>query len=419
VSGPGLYTQWVPAALVGLDEATHVRHTRRGLDCEGFLAELGDEWDWRSGEVGGWSVAAHSRKWGRSWWRSARSAEALGDQAVVSIAGRVVRVDLDRVRHQRDAPDERLYIQLLTGAVRDMGAHHAWSTVTTDVFRRLVRLAGADGRIEATSLTALARACHVGFGLAKAVLAELVASDVADAVFCRGHRVDIVIRGRAAVIRPVAAPPPRRKDRRAGAAPQGPAHQGAERIWSHFGLDGLPAPGLVSAMCTAVRDGAPAQGLVERVVAGGGLGGLRDVTAGLVARVRQAADAYAGAAEEARRVAERRRADAEAFAAREAAEADAQASVMADSCWVYQVLGPEAIRTVAEAYRHLAGRPAPVHLVAAQVLEWARRTVAASPDTAPELALAGGLGREPPPGPAPPIGVVVTGPSILDALTGS
>ena len=87
--------------------------------------------------------------------------------------------------------------------------------------------------------------------------------------FCRGQRVTLAVTTKAALVRPAPASPPRRRERRRSARPDGPADQAAATIWAHFHLGGPPPGPLVAVTRRAVRDGAPPAGIVERVVAEG------------------------------------------------------------------------------------------------------------------------------------------------------
>jgi hypothetical protein len=147
------------------------------------------------------------------------------------------------------------------------------------------------------------------------------------------------------------------------------------------------------------------------------LTGLRDLAAGLVARVKRAAQAYEEARQEALE-AERRRAEAEeALAARAAEEALADAQAAADSRYVASLVPLEALARMGGLAEGPRGRLGPL-LAEAKVLDWARRAVAAKPGLPKEAALAYYLVHEPPPGPAPPIGADAAGPGVAEALSG-
>ena len=222
---------------------------------------------------------------------------------------------------------------------------------------------------------------------------------------------------------PGAGLPPRRRDRHRSAQPRGEADQARPRprsgrtsTWAHFHLGGPPPGALVAVTRRAVRDGPPPDGLVERVVAEGPLTGLRDLAAGLVARVKRAAQAYEEARQEALE-AERRRAEAEeALAARAAEEAQADALAAADSRFVASLVPPEALARIGGLAEGPRGRLGPL-LAEAKVLDWARRAVAAKPGLPKEAALAYYLAHEPPPGPAPPLGADAAGPGVAEALS--
>ncbi len=153
---------------------------------------------------------------------------------------------------------------------------------------------------------------------------------------------------------PPGAGPPRRRERHRSAQPRGEADQAAARIWAHFHLGGPPpsplppAPSSPSPSRPSVR--APPQTAsssaswprapLDRPQ---GHDGLSDLTAGLVARVKRAAQAYEEARQEALE-AERRQAEAEeALAARAAEEAQADAQAAADSRYVASLVPLEAL----------------------------------------------------------------------------
>ena len=416
MSSPGAFTQVVPTAVAGVAVAANKPRTRRGLEVSALACELAGRADWRTGRLRDWSVSATVAGTGWSWWRLRHALDALAAQGVVTEGRGELSLDLDRVRHQPGGDDSRPFVQLLPGAIAGLAAHHGWSRVATDIFTHLVLVVDGAGRLEATSQAALAGDCGTGWPTMHTVLGELAASGVLEGSFARGQRVDVAVTGRAAVVRPRPAPVPQRRERRAAASPHGAADEAARRLWAHYGLAGLVAPGLVAAFRRAVREGAPAEGVLERVVAGGALQSLRDPVAGLIARVQAAAEAFAQAAQDAAAARERREQAEATLAAQAAAEAAEVAEVAADSRWVVSVLGPAVVATLAERHGRLLGRQlAPA--AAAGVLDWARPAVAVRADLGPAEALAYALGHDPPPGPAGPIGADATGPTIAEVLS--
>ena len=222
---------------------------------------------------------------------------------------------------------------------------------------------------------------------------------------------------------PPGAGPPRRRERHRSAQPRGEADQAAARIWAHFHLGGPPpsplppAPSSPSPSRPSVR--APPQTAsssaswprapLDRPQ---GHDGLSDLTAGLVARVKRAAQAYEEARQEALE-AERRQAEAEeALAARAAEEAQADAQAAADSRYVASLVPLEALAGMGGLAEGPRGRLGPL-LAEAKVLDWARLAVAAwwrrrsvpwRRSCAPEPSAPGPSSRCPPGRSQPPTG---------------
>lgn len=416
MSGPGAFTQLVPEHLGAIAGLAARPRARRALDVPALACELAGEADWRTGRLPGFSRRSWGRRHRRGYWRLRQSLEALAQAGVLTEKKGEAFVDLDRLRHQRGEEDGPPFVQLLPGAVEAFASEHGLSRLEADVLCDLVLASGPTGLVGATSQDALARRWGAAWATAHGALCSLARAGAVSAPFCRGQRVTLAVTAKAALVRPAPASPPRRRERHRSAQPRGEADQAAARIWSHFHLGGPPPGALVAVTRRAVRDGAPPAGIVERVVAEGPLTGLRDMTAGLVARVKRAAQAY----EEARRQAledERRRAEAEAaLAARVAEEARADAQAASDSRYVASLVPLEALARIGGLADAPGGRLG-LLLAEGKVLDWARRAVAAKPGLPKEAALAYYLVHEPPPGPAPPIGADAAGPGVAEALS--
>ena len=306
MSSPGAFTQVVPTAVAGVAVAANKPRTRRGLEVSALACELAGRADWRTGRLRDWSVSATVAGTGWSWWRLRHALDALAAQGVVTEGRGELSLDLDRVRHQPGGDDSRPFVQLLPGAIAGLAAHHGWSRVATDIFTHLVLVVDGAGRLEATSQAALAGDCGTGWPTMHTALGELAASGVLEGSFARGQRVDVAVTGRAAVVRPRPAPVPQRRERRAAPPPTAlptrrPGACGPTTAWP-----GWWPRGWWRRSAGRCARGAPAEGVLERVVAGGALQSLRDPVAGLIARVQAAAEAFAQAAQDAAAARERR-----------------------------------------------------------------------------------------------------------------
>jgi len=414
----GAFTGLRPGSLRELVGPLRVPRRRAHLDAAVVAVELSGLADWRSGVVDGGGVMAQSAASGRTWRRQRAALDALASVGVVRETADLLTVELARYVHQRDADDGR-WIKLTPGAIGAQAAHHGLGRVSTDIYTHLVLEADDDHIIANTSQQDLARACATAWPTMHEALCKLAEAGLVAATFCRGQRVVVTVTGRPAIVQPAPVRRRHRRDRHQAGKPGGAADAAAAKLWRHFQLRGLPGAGLVAALRKAAREGAPLNGVVERVVAGGGLAQVADPIRVLVWRVQQAADAYREA-QEAQAAAEARRQAQEAAQAAMEAEVDRE-SVRAtdDSRWLHSVLGPDVLRGLADelaAAQLPRVRRVPKPMLASLVLDWGRRGVAARPDLDPAEALHYALEHGPPDGPAPPIGQSAVGPTITDAL---
>ncbi len=414
----GAFTGLRPGALGDLVAPLRVPRRRAHLDALALAVELSSRADFRSGVVEGGGVMALAAGSGRTWRRQRAALDALGSVGLVRLASDRLSVDLARFVHQRHKEDGP-WIKLTPGAISHQALHHGLSRVATDVYTHLVLEADDEHTISDTSQSALARACATGWPTMHDSLDELSEAGLVNAAFCRGQRVVVTVTGRPAVVQPAPVKRAHRRERHHAAHHGGAADQAGAKLWRHFELSGLPASGLIAALRKATREGAPLGGVVEHVVAGGGLARATDPASVLVWRVHQAAQAYKDAQE----------AQEAAIASRKAQEA-AQAALVADyerqgdlddqdSRWLASVLGPRAIGHLAHELAAIAFpkmRRVPKAMLASLVLDWGRRAVVARSDLSPADAIHYALEHGPPLGPAPPIGQHAVGSNITDAL---
>jgi len=414
----GAFTGLRPRSLRELVDPLRVPRRRAHLDAAVVAVELSARADFRSGVVDGGGVMAQAAASGRTWRRQRAALDALHSVGVVHEAPDLLTVELARYVHQRDADDGR-WIKLTPGAIDAQAAHHGLGRVTTDVYTHLVLEADDDHTVADTSQAALARACAMAWPTMHDALNELAGAGLVAATFCRGQRVAVTVTGRPAVVQPVPVRRGHRRDRHRAAKSGGAADAAAAKLWRHFQLPGLPGAGLVAALRKAAREGAPLGGVVEHVVAGGGLARVGDPIRVLVWRVQQAGEAYQRA-QQAQEAAEARRKAQEAAQAALAAEQDRESAQSTDdSRWLHSVLGADMLRRLAAELGTSTlprMRRVPKPMLASLVLDWGRRAVAARTDLDPAEALRYGLEHGPPVGPAPPIGRSAVGPTITDAL---
>ncbi|MGH9069382.1 MAG: hypothetical protein ACRD0J_18105 [Acidimicrobiales bacterium] len=415
-SRAGAFTQLRTEALTEALTPVRAKGGRRALDAQSVALEALSRADWRDGVVADWGVLGAAASAGRTWRRERHALDALAGVGLATEARGSLRVSLEALVHQRDAEDGP-WVELVPGAIEGLACHHGLDRLAADVFTGLVLAADPEtSALSETSQTALSSSWGVGWIGIHGALADLVEAGVVEAEFCRGRRVTVSVPGRAAVVRPQAHPRPHRHQRRRAASPGGPADHCARALWTHFHLGDLPPTGLVRALRDALRDGADQKTLMERVVAGGGLGGTRDPAAVICWRVREAAEALAEARRRAEEARARRKATEEALSEQLRAEEEDHRRAAEESRWVAATLGPSALATLAARFSHSGSLRLPRQAVAGAILAWARGTVAAGADMDPAAALADGLGHDPPPGEGALLPRCPEGPTLTEAL---